>query len=37
VFRFRVISDTFLDVSLIKALLDGPDAARSSRFSSSDR
>lgn len=33
VFRFRVISDTFLDVSLIKALLDGPGAARTSRFS----
>ncbi len=33
VFRFRVISDTFLDVSLIKAMLDGPEAARSSRFS----
>ncbi len=33
VFRFRVISDTFLDVSLIKAMLDGLEAARSSRFS----
>ena len=33
VFRFRVISDMFLDVSLIKAMLDGPEAARSSRFS----
>ena len=33
VFRFRVISDTFPEVSLIKALLDGPEAARSSRFS----
>ncbi|CAA9441421.1 MAG: hypothetical protein AVDCRST_MAG80-1368 [uncultured Rubrobacteraceae bacterium] len=33
VFRFRIIVDTLLDVSLIKALLDGPEAARSSRFS----
>lgn len=33
VFRFRVISDMFLDVSLIKAMLDGPEAVRSSRFS----
>ncbi len=33
VFHFRVISDLFLDVSLIKAMLDGPEAARSSRFS----
>jgi hypothetical protein len=33
VFRFRIISDMFLDVSLIKALLDGPEAARYSRFS----
>ena len=37
VFRFRVISDMFLDVSLIKAMLDGPEAARSSRFSFSRR
>jgi len=33
VFRFRIISDMFLEVSLIKALLDGPENARSSRFS----
>ncbi|MDQ3943463.1 MAG: halocarboxylic acid dehydrogenase DehI family protein [Actinomycetota bacterium] len=33
VFRFRIISDMFLDVPLIKALLDGPGAARYSRFS----
>ena len=33
VFRFRLNVDTLLDVSLVKALLDGPDAARSSRFS----
>ena len=33
VFRFRLNSDMLLDVSLIKALLDGPEAARSSRFS----
>ncbi|MDP9425511.1 MAG: halocarboxylic acid dehydrogenase DehI family protein [Actinomycetota bacterium] len=33
VFRFRLNPDTLLDVSLIKALLDGPEAARSSRFS----
>ena len=33
VFRFRVISDTFLEVSLIKALLDGSESARYSRFS----
>jgi hypothetical protein len=32
-FRFRVISDTFLEVPLIKAFLDGPEAASSSRFS----
>ena len=32
-FRFRLISDMFLDVSLIKAMLDGPEATRSSRFS----
>ena len=33
VFRFRLVSDLLLDVSLIKAMLDGPDAARISRFS----
>lgn len=33
VFRFRVIPDTFLEVALIKAMLDGPEAARVSRFS----
>lgn len=33
VFRFRVIPDTFLEVALVKAMLDGPEAARSSRFS----
>lgn len=33
VFRFRVIPDTFLEVAVIKAILDGPDAARISRFS----
>ena len=33
VFRFRLNADMLLDVSLIKALLDGPEAARSSRFS----
>lgn len=33
VFRFRVIPDTFLEVAIIKAMLDGPEAARSSRFS----
>ena len=33
VFRFRLIPDLLLDVSLIKAMLDGPDAARVSRFS----
>jgi len=32
-FRFRIIPDTFLEVPLIKAFLDGPAAARSSRFS----
>src|SRR5215207_5748377 len=37
VFRFRIISDMFLDVSLIKALLDGPEAARYSRFSFAPR
>ena len=33
VFRFCLNADMLLDVSLIKALLDGPEAARSSRFS----
>ena len=33
VFRFRVVPDTFLDASVIKALLDGCEAALSSRFS----
>lgn len=33
VFRFRIIPDTFLDVSIIKAMLDGRKAALSSRFS----
>jgi hypothetical protein len=33
VFRYRLIPDLLLDVSLIKAMLDGPDAARVSRFS----
>lgn len=33
VFHFRLNADMLLDVSLIKALLDGPEAARSSRFS----
>ena len=32
-FRFRIIPDTFLEVPLIKAFIDGPEAARSSRFS----
>lgn len=32
-FRFRIISDTFLEVPLVKAFLDGPEAARHSRFS----
>ena len=32
-FRFRIIPDTFLEVPLVKAFLDGPAAARSSRFS----
>jgi hypothetical protein len=32
-FRFRIIPDTFLEVPLVKAFLDGPQAARSSRFS----
>ncbi len=33
VFRFRLNPDLLLDVSLVKALLDGPEAARSTRFS----
>ncbi len=33
VFRFRVIPDTLLEVAVIKAMLDGPEAARTSRFS----
>ena len=32
-FRFRFVSDLLPDVSLIEAMLDGPEAARSSRFS----
>ncbi len=32
-FRFRIISDTFLEVPLVKAFLDGPEAARHSHFS----
>jgi hypothetical protein len=32
-FRFRLIPDLLIDVSLIKAMLDGPEAARVSRFS----
>jgi hypothetical protein len=32
VFRYRLIPDLLLDVSLIKAMLDGPRAARISRF-----
>jgi hypothetical protein len=33
VFRLRLIPDLLLDVTLVKALLDGGEAARSSRFS----
>jgi hypothetical protein len=33
VFRLRLIPDLLLDVTLIKAALDGPEAAQSSRFS----
>ncbi len=33
VFRFRVIPDTFLEVSTIKAMLDGREASLASRFS----
>ncbi|HEU4343159.1 MAG TPA: halocarboxylic acid dehydrogenase DehI family protein [Candidatus Binatia bacterium] len=37
VFRYRLIPDLLLDVSLIKAMLDGPEAARISRFSFTPR
>lgn len=33
VFRYRLIPDLLLDVTLVKAMLDGRDAARTSRFS----
>jgi hypothetical protein len=33
VFRLRLIPDLLLDVTLVKALLDGGEAAQSSRFS----
>ena len=33
VFRYRIIPDLLLDVTLIKTMLDGPAAARRSRFS----
>jgi hypothetical protein len=33
VFRYRLVPDLLLDVSLIKAMLDGPEAARTCRFS----
>ena len=33
VFRFRVIPDLLIDVTLVRALLDGPDAASRSQFS----
>lgn len=33
VFRFKLIPDLLMDVALIKAMLDGRDAARRSRFS----
>ncbi|HZD39256.1 MAG TPA: halocarboxylic acid dehydrogenase DehI family protein, partial [Terriglobales bacterium] len=33
VFRFRLIPDLLLDVALVKAMIDGPDSARGSRFS----
>jgi hypothetical protein len=36
VFRYRLIPDLLLDVTLIKTMLDGPDAAACSRFSSFD-
>lgn len=32
-FRFRIIPDTFVEVPLVKTFLDGPEAARFSRFS----
>ncbi len=32
-FRFRLVSDLLIDVTLIKAMLDGPENARVSRFS----
>jgi hypothetical protein len=32
-FRFRLVCDLLIDVSLIKAMLDGPEAARVSHFS----
>jgi predicted component of type VI protein secretion system len=37
VFRFRLVSDMLLDVSLIKALIDGPEATRFFRFSFATR
>lgn len=33
VFRFRVIPDLLIDVTLVRAMLDGPEAATRSRFS----
>jgi hypothetical protein len=36
VFRYRLIPDLLLDVTLIKAMLNGRDAARSSRFSATN-
>ena len=33
VFRFRVIPDLLIDVTLVRAMLDGPDAASRFRFS----
>lgn len=33
VFRFRIIPDTFLEAPIVKAMLDGREAALSSRFS----
>lgn len=35
-FRFKLIPDLLLDVALIEAMLDGPEAARRSRFSAAD-
>lgn len=32
-FRFKFIPEMLLDVALVKAILDGPEAARDSRFS----